>query len=139
MQEVFEKIIEKLEKLSEESCGSLFANEDDDHYEIYQNGVSDGYEKSAQIVRQVAVEYNNGWIPVESGLLPNKTKEYLVTMVNSDEKSTMYSVCHEIYYTSTKEWDCDRDEDNDWKVIAWKEKDKPYQFKKEERKNNETI
>lgn len=89
----------------------------------------DGVQRAINIVQEIIEEHNDGWIPIESGLLPNKTKEYLVTMINSDEKSTMYSVCHEIFYASTEEWDCDRDEDNDWKVIAWKPKELPYKPK----------
>lgn len=80
MQEVFEKIIEGLDKSS-------------DHYECEEQGREDVYmvdlEKAIEIVKEVAAEYNNGWIscserlpeePKPNPLFENKPLEfYIVT------------------------------------------------------------
>lgn len=59
MHEVFEKIIESLDKSS-------------DHYECEEQGREDVYmvdlEKAIEVVKEVAAEYNNGWIPCSERL-----------------------------------------------------------------------
>ena len=82
---------------------------------------NDNIEKMEEYVDKLA---GKGWktgLPCVSGL-------YLVTKVNTEEETDMphYTTCHELYYADHKEWDCDRDPDDPWKVIAWKIKDKPY-------------
>lgn len=88
MQEVFEKIIGDLEL----KCVEL---ENVSNFKLSQNQKSINYgyccaiNHAIEIVNQVAVEYNNGWIPVEERLpeKPNEFKEekaYLVTVVRND-------------------------------------------------------
>lgn len=63
MQAVFEKIIEKLEKLSDECYKAYcigFNSDDRAEYDAYTNAI--------EIVKQEAVEYNNGWIPCSERL-----------------------------------------------------------------------
>lgn len=90
MQEVFSKIIEKLEELrkaeierddlcDEEGCG--------DGEEIYEDGKSQGrFEQVVriiEIVKQEAAEYNNGWIPC-SERLPEERDWYLAVFEEVD-------------------------------------------------------
>ena len=42
----------------------------------------------------------------------------------------IYDVAHEVFWISDRKWDCERDEDYEWKVIAWKEKEPPFQPEK---------
>lgn len=86
MQEAFEKIIERLEELCNDSISNIFAYEEDDHEGIYNKGLSDGYEKSAEIVKQAAAEYNNGWIPC-SERLPENEKEVEITFIRQHYKT----------------------------------------------------
>ena len=58
MNKVFEKIIEKLEKLADEAYESYcigFNSDDRAEYDAYINAI--------EIVKQEAEQYNNGWIP----------------------------------------------------------------------------
>lgn len=69
MQEIFDKIIEKLEKLADELYKSYcigFNSDDRAEYDAYINAI--------EIVNQEAEQYNNGWIPC-SERLPT-TEEY---------------------------------------------------------------
>lgn len=70
MQEVFEKIKQKLEELpfgfSAFGCKKLVLLDD-----------------AIEIVNEVAEEYNNGWIPC-SERLPNEYGEYLYTDINDE-------------------------------------------------------
>lgn len=68
---------------------------------------------------------NNGddWIPVKTSL-PTTTGMFQTTTQNMETGAL--DVCHEIFWTSDNKWDCERDDLSEWKVIAWKEKDKPY-------------
>jgi hypothetical protein len=137
MQKVFEKIIEKLEELKkaeleredlcdEEGCG--------DGEEIYEDGKSAGrYEQTVrimQIVKQAAAEYNKGWIPCNSGKLP---EEYEDVEVSVEEIAD--DVGGKRYYTM-RSWL----QDGKWvikknpyhpTVIAWKYPTEPYQPKEE--------
>lgn len=89
MQEVFEKIIEKLEERSEE-CRK-FWNEFDDEDSF---GSMNAYTNAIEIVKQAAAEYNNGWVPCSEQLPPQPKKinlfeikclkPYLVSVQHSD-------------------------------------------------------
>ncbi len=46
-----DKVVEQLEKLSNDVISNIFAHEGDDHKGIYNDGLSDGYEKSIEIVK----------------------------------------------------------------------------------------
>lgn len=85
MQEVFEKIIEKLEEIQiENTCSDCPHKEKCD--EVQEN-ISDETTDlcgatikalAIEIVKQTAAEYNNGWIPC-SERLPEEGGYYLVT------------------------------------------------------------
>lgn len=68
MQEVFEKIIEKLKE-----------ERDVDRRDVYDinhcNTLKFAYGHAAQIVEQAAAEYNNGWIPYDE---PPKSNDYVL-------------------------------------------------------------
>ena len=66
MQEVFEKIIEKLE----EKIVITWKHD-------YDGGRKDAFNDAIEIVKQEAAEYNNGWIPC-SERLPEEYGDYLV-------------------------------------------------------------
>ena len=58
MKSVFEKIVEKLEKLADELYKAYcigFNSDDRAEYDAYINAI--------EIVKQEAEQYNNGWIP----------------------------------------------------------------------------
>lgn len=48
----FERIVERLEELSNNSITNIFAYEEDDHQGIYNHGLSDGYEYSVDVVKE---------------------------------------------------------------------------------------
>lgn len=108
MQEVFEKIIEKIgDYLFEKYCIEADTKIDD-------------------IVKQAAAEYNNGWIPCSSGKLPEE---------NVDVEVTVEEIADEVggkRYYNVRSWL----QDGKWvikknpyhpTVIAWKYPTKPYQ------------
>ena len=133
MQEVFEKIIEKLK--SEVKRWEDSGTEYEDKCEI---AVGRGLRNAIEIVKQEAEKFctdtnvgSNGWIPCSSGVLPKRSNSYCVTKMCENDGNPIYETCHEIFWTNDNKWDCERDEDCEWRVIAWKEKDKPYQPKGE--------
>lgn len=63
MQEIFEKIIEKLKEHIDHSSG------------IYNSGYNEGIADAIEIVKQAVAEYNNGWIPASE---PPKTDKYVL-------------------------------------------------------------
>lgn len=87
-------------------------------------------EKAIGIVDHFPTAYNNGWIPcsVDLPIIPNS---YLVTKMCENDGNPIYETAHEIFWTSDKKWDCERDEYCEWKVIAWQNKIAPYQPKGE--------
>ena len=74
MQEVFEKIIEKLknEKLS---YFLTIANTGNKQLDSVYEKVGDSIDNAIEIVKQTAAEYNNGWIPCSE---PPKTSDYIL-------------------------------------------------------------
>lgn len=72
MSEVFEKIIETLEKKIKEYDkrieGPYYFDEPDVKREL--NNRARGIAQAIEIVKQAAAEYNNGWIPCDKGLPP---------------------------------------------------------------------
>ena len=121
MNKAFEKILERLEE------DARFYNSASD---VDQN-IRSGLIIAKEAVQEVVEEYNNGWIPCSSGVLPKRSNSYCVTKMFENDGNPIYETCHEIFYTIDNKWDCERDEDYEWRVIAWKEKDKPYQPKGE--------
>ena len=127
MQTVFDKIIEHLENASFWTDSSF----DEDGYCNDDSEEAVYLHKAIEIVKQEAEQYNNGWIPCSSGVLPKRSNSYCVTKMCENDGNPIYETCHEIFWTNDNKWDCERDEDYEWRVIAWKEKDKPYQPKGE--------
>ena len=84
MQEVFEKIIEKLE----EEC-FLTTNDDGETNELSIKVVD--LNNAIEIVKQEAEEYNNGWIPVGEELPKDGDNRYYMCIVeNHEEDPPMY-------------------------------------------------
>ena len=77
MNKVFEKIIEKLE-IERTIANNTFMN-----YEMNVDlGRVFGLERAIKIVKEVAEEYNGGWIPCSERLPDNDKKEYIVQKTN---------------------------------------------------------
>lgn len=74
MQEVFEKIIEKLE-VEADSANDKIMEQETEKDMVYYDGYDDGCSKAIEIVKQAAAEYNNGWIPCSSGKLPEECED----------------------------------------------------------------
>lgn len=124
MQEVFEKIIERLERcrrMQEEAIGrkGKYALSDEAH----EHGAS-MYENAIEIVSQAAAEYNNGWIPVEDEL-PDHNIDVEVTLASG--------IRHIAWYSRVRESWIDTLSDNEHviDVIAWRSPTEPYQPKGE--------
>lgn len=92
MQEVFEKIIEKLK-----NAMPITWRHD------YTGGKKDGFGEAIEIVKQAATDYNNGWIPVESGKLPENEKEVEITFTKKHYKTgeTLYLTARAFYEDGT--------------------------------------
>ena len=118
MQEVFEKIIEKLEEIRiKKTCNTEKCNTK----ELCRICVVDD---AIEIVKQEAEKCNNGWIPV-SEKLPEESGEYL-TWVEYD--GDRFIAIDEIDCDGIiKEWNCS----TDYKIIAWQPLPDPYQPKGE--------
>lgn len=81
---MIEKILERLEEVKTKRFVSGFTNN------LYELGACHGMDIAKEVVKEVAKEYGNGWIPVETELPPmpkenplfeNKPLElYLVTV-----------------------------------------------------------
>lgn len=108
MQAVFEKIIEKLEEKAR------FYNSASD---VDQN-IRSGVIIAKEIVQEEAEEYNNGWIPCSSGVMPRANGWYLVTNHLGVVQEQRWSANH---------WEKLRDD----AVLAWRELPAPYQPKGE--------
>ena len=77
MNKVFENIIEKLE-IERTIANNTFMN-----YEMNVDlGRVFGLERAIEIVKEVAEEYNGGWIPCNERLPDNDKKEYIVQKTN---------------------------------------------------------
>lgn len=121
MQEVFEKIIEKLKEHIDHSSG------------IYNSGYNEGIADAIEIVNQVAAEYNNGWIPADE---PPKDDNYV--LLSFENFSLPLVGRYESdgngggsYYIG----DCDEEDTciaNDLYVNAWQPLPKPFQPKGEQ-------
>lgn len=118
MQEVFEKIIQRLKLESEYA-----------RYSVNTEGIKSvpAY-KAIEIVKQAAAEYNNGWIPCSSGKLPEEYEDVEVTVEEMAD-----DVGGKRYY-NVRSWI----QDGQWvikknpynpTVIAWKYPTEPYQPK----------
>ena len=118
MKEFIEKLIGRLEE--KQKIEASFKRD------YFSSGVLHGYRDAISTINQLAEEHNNGWIPCEVEL-PKIPNSYLVTKMCENDGNPIYDVAHEIFWTKDEKWDCERDEDCEWKVIAWQNKLAPYQ------------
>ena len=124
MQTVFEKIIEKLEERTSflSDCtkyGNKDAGQQEKSYStMMMYEVADLVDDLIDIVKQEAEQYNNGWIPCSSGVMPRANGWYLVTNYLGVVQEQRWSANH---------WEKLRDE----AVLAWRELPLPYQPKGE--------
>lgn len=129
MQEVFENIIEKLEK-KVETAKRIMVPEIHDELDRIANETAESfieaYKESIEIVKQVVVEYNNGWIPC-SERLPERDGEYQLKdfEVTVDNGERIYT-SHATYDFHNEKWLVHKKN-----VIAWKQPCEPYQPKGE--------
>lgn len=116
MQEVFEKIIKKLEALE-----NVFIKGN-------SHNVAAGISKAIEIVKQEAAGYNNGWIPC-SERLPEEHKQYDITTKNEagiHSDTAIYNPFVGMWF-----WDEVENKPIEIEVLAWTEKREPYQPKGE--------
>ena len=124
MNEVFEKIIEKLEKLSDECYKAYcigFNSDDRAEYDAYTNAI--------EIVKQASAEHNNGWIPCIDELPPYPKKNSIL----ENRPIEMYLVSVSCYgYPIRAFWNGRFFTDvwNKLDVDAWKPLPEPYKEKK---------
>ena len=120
MQAAFEKIIEKLEERTSflSDCtkyGNKDAGQQEKSYStMMMYEVADLVDDLIDIVKQEAEQYNNGWIPCSSGVMPRANGWYLVTNYLGVVQEQRWSANH---------WEKLRDE----AVLAWRELPLPYQ------------
>lgn len=113
MQTVFENIIEKLEDAKSNVPVNRLLDDiiKDKPKEL---GQLMAYNKSIEIVKQEAVEYNNGWIPC-SELLPAYGQTVLASVCAEDAEWKIIIACY-------------KEEDSwlDGKIDAWQPLPEPY-------------
>lgn len=122
MQEVFEKIIQRLyaEKIKNRSRV----------YSVVQcEVISYSFGAAIDAVKEAAAEYNNGWISC-SERLPEMVGRYLVTALWEDGNFKKYSV-YDAVYGSDGTWHVQDYAPAPYKVLAWQPLPEPYQSKGE--------
>lgn len=122
MHGVFEKIIEKLEEYEYENLVEHDSEQSQHCIDAGDCGMRDCtlcvFDKAIEIVKQEATEYDNGWIPCSSGVMPIANGWYLVTNHLGVVQEQRWSASH---------WEKLRDD----AVLAWRELPEPYQPKGE--------
>lgn len=114
MYEVFEKIIDQLK------AESIIVDDDAGN-------------RAVEIIEQIAAEYNNGWIPVESGL-PERNKPVLVyaeIKTISGGIITMVGACNNGFWFVQNGIDTLGFPCRNYRVVAWQPLPEPYQQKGE--------
>lgn len=137
MQEVFEKIIKRLEEKIKEyderierRNGACYFDETDKIRKL--DDTANGIEQAIEIVKQTAAEYNSGWIPC-SERLPEEAFGCLVTVMDC-EPSTQTDFENILPYFvgyDGHSWNDADGEEIPFEVIAWKKRPEPYQPKGE--------
>ena len=112
MQEVFDKILEQLEEKHEQYINTYGI--------VGGNPSALAVKDCIDTVREIAEQYNNGWIAC-SEQLPEESGEYLTWVeYDGDRFISIDEIdCDGII----KEWNCS----TDYKVIAWQPLPKPFQ------------
>ena len=120
MQEVFSKIIEKLEELQNYACfPTEWVNEE-------QSKIHSYYANKLTEILKLTEQYNSGWIPC-SERLPEPIRPVLVTLRNwmNDKYIVRVGRFH------TDHWKTDEGIVENSVVIAWQPLPQPYQTKGE--------
>ena len=127
MQEVFEKIVDKLEELKKAEIEREDLCDEEgfgDGEEIYEDGKSQGIFEQVvriiEIVKQEAEKYNNGWIPC-SDRLP---EEY--TVLCCDKYGEM--IIGHPYFDEVSDTNYSAESDNEmmYNCVAWQPLPEPY-------------
>ena len=127
MQEVFEKIIDKLEELKKAEIEREDLCDEEgfgDGEEIYEDGKSQGrFEQVVriiEIVKQEAEKYNNGWIPCSERL----PEEY--TVLCCDKYGEM--IIGHPYFDEVSDTNYSAESDNEmmYNCVAWQPLPEPY-------------
>ena len=128
MQEVFDKIIEKLE-----ACKDIMLSTK--NYDCfgeeckYQDCTVCAFAKAIEIVKQEAAEYNDGWIPC-SERLPDESGTYIVNAIENG----IVHVTFAKWMPRMKNWNLTGSRSY-WKVTAWQPLPPRYQMKRESDKH----
>ena len=95
-------------------------------YSSYDLSIVYGWLKECfEIVREVAEEYNNGWIPC-SERLPQPNQKVIVSYMDRYIGGS-YGVCEGQYVYILNSWDIsDYMSDDDFEVIAWQPLPEPF-------------
>lgn len=131
-QEVFEKIIEKLQECERQAEKDMGLSEKYAEANAY-GGEMIAFEKAIEIVKQEAAECNNGWIPVserlpkepekggdiEEDICSEKLVEYIVMIYGAKKPTTLYYAGNGHWYDEVSRECCP--------VIAWQPLPEPYQ------------
>ena len=151
MQEVLEKIIEKLEEYRDENLVEHDSEQSQHCIDVGDCGMRDCalcvFDKAIEIVKQEAEQYNNGWVPVkyhditdeerEEGYISEDIAYWLDCKLPEDEEEILitrkwrdgYIVEHDMCMVD--DGYC-LDSGLDWiDVIAWQPLPQPYQPKGE--------
>jgi len=86
------------------------------------------YQKVIDVIKRRQIKNNmasNNWIKCKDEL-PKRSDSYLVTKMCENDGNPIYETAHEVFWISDNKWDCERDEDCEWKVTAWQNKLQPY-------------
>lgn len=140
MQEIFKQMIEKLNGLAIRTDEPIYPEEN--KYAMYPSDkISDYYIKlseTIEVIKQVAKQYNNKWIPcserlpkepeitgdVEEDICNGKLTEYLVMIYGAEKPTTLY-------YAGERYWYDEVSQDY-YPVIAWQSMPKiPELYQKE--------
>lgn len=124
MQEVFEKIIEKLEERKVRDAGIALDKDQEERCFWYKQALN----KAIEIVKQEAEQYKGGWIPV-SEKLPEEAFGCLVTVIdcNPVTLTEFENILPYVVGYDGNGWNDIDGETIPFEVIAWMPRPEPYQ------------
>lgn len=128
MQEIFWKIIEKLEYKRKTAEQLIMENPQDELDRIQTQTAEDfasAYKDAIEIVKQEAEKYNNGWIPC-SEQQPEESGTYNITAFDGGK----YRTTNAMWQKRSESWNL-KGQRAYWSVIAWQPLPAPYQPKGE--------
>ena len=119
--EIIEKILERLGEEIDSAQDKMI----DYSTCMFYDGYGDGCQKAVDIIKQVAEEYNNGWIPV-SERLPNQDGEFTDVLITCESIADgVFVQSAEFYITSDGEPVFDALYNYE-RVLAWQPLPLPY-------------